>query len=68
MPIAVLPLTTYGSVCAPAAGNIPGVLHSYTAGIGRQYGARMATAARTGSFHPRFATDVQQALNYVFTP
>jgi len=50
------PLTTYGSVCALAAGNIPSVQHSYTAGIGKQYGARMAIA-QTGLVHPRFATD-----------
>lgn len=50
------PLTTYGSVRAPAAGNIPGGQHSHTAGIGKQYGARMAPA-QTGLLHPRFATD-----------
>jgi hypothetical protein len=50
------PVTTNGSVCALAAGNIPGVQHTYTAGIGKQYGARMATA-QTGLVHPRFATD-----------
>lgn len=49
------PLTTYGSVRAPAAGDIPGVQHSHTAGIGKQYGARMVPA-QTG-LHPRFATD-----------
>jgi hypothetical protein len=42
-------LTTYGSVGAPAAVNIPGVKHSYTAGIGQQYGARMATAQTASS-------------------
>jgi len=36
--------TTYGSVCVLAAGTITGVQHSYTAGIGKQYGGRMATA------------------------
>jgi len=37
------------------------VQHSYTAGIGKEYGARMPTA-QTG-LHPRFATDcVNQTL------
>jgi len=48
--------TTYGSVCVLASGTITGVQHSYTAGIGKQYGARMATA-QTGLLRPRFATD-----------
>jgi hypothetical protein len=67
-----LPLTTYGSVCAPPADKIPGVQHSYTAGIGQQYGARMATA-QTPSIRGLqqivyMKLYVQQALNYVFTP
>jgi len=54
MSIAALPLPRM--VCALAAGNIPGVQHSYTSGIEKQYGARKATA-QTGLLHPRFATD-----------
>jgi hypothetical protein len=50
------PLNTCEFVCTLVAGNIPCVQHTYTPGIGKQYGARMATA-QISLLHPRFATE-----------